>query len=149
VENKLSLGYQYLGEQTVKNIAKPVRVYRVLMEPEAAGKVLGEKKTKPRQWQKTAFIVVAILIVVIAAVVIWGLYFRPAPPLEVASKEKMALPLPDKPSIAVLPFAYTSGDPKYEYLSDGITDDIITALSSPPSSSSSGGTPPSPIKGNQ
>jgi adenylate cyclase len=70
VENKLSLGYQYIGEQTVKNIAKPVRVYRVLMEPEAAGKVIGEKKTKPSQWQKTALIVVAILIVVAAAFVI-------------------------------------------------------------------------------
>jgi adenylate cyclase len=41
----------------------------------------------------------------------------------------MAFPLPDKPSIAVLPFAYTGGDSKYEHLSDGITDDIITALS--------------------
>ena len=54
IENKLSLGYEYLGEQTVKNIAKPVRVYRVLMEPEAAGKVIGEKRAKPRQWQRTA-----------------------------------------------------------------------------------------------
>src|SRR5512139_1036915 len=50
VENKLQLGYEYLGEQTVKNIAKPVRVYRVLMEPEAAGKVIGEKKAKPEKW---------------------------------------------------------------------------------------------------
>ena len=64
----LPLGYEYLGEQTVKNIAKPVRVYRVLMEPEAAGKVIGEKKAKPRQWQRTALIVVAILIVMAAAV---------------------------------------------------------------------------------
>src|SRR5512139_185921 len=61
VENKLSLGYQYLGEQLVKNIAKPVRVYRVLMEPEAAGKVLGQKKAKPRQWQRVALgLIVAV-----------------------------------------------------------------------------------------
>src|SRR5512136_1207334 len=52
VGNKLELGYEYLGEQTVKNIEKPVRVYRVLMEPEAAGKVIVEKKTKPTPWQK-------------------------------------------------------------------------------------------------
>jgi adenylate cyclase len=132
VENKLSLGYEYLGEQSVKNIAKPVRVYRVLMEPEAVGKVIGEKKGKPRLWQRMALIVVSILILIIAAVAIWKLYLRPTPPLEVASKEKMAFPLPDKPSIAVLPFVNMSDDPKQEFFSDGITEEIITALSKVP-----------------
>ena len=127
VRNKLDLGYEYLGEQTVKNIALPVRVYKVLMESEAAGKVIGEKR--PRQSQKVALGLVVAVIVVVAAVAIWRFYLRPTAPVEVASKAKMAFPLPDKPSIAVLPFAYTSGDSKYEYLSDGITDDIITALS--------------------
>ena len=129
VENKLSLGYKYLGEQTVKNIAKPVRVYQVLMEPGAAGKVVGEKKSKTKQWQMATMGLVVVVIVVVAAVVIWKFYTPTAPKTEVVSKEKMALPLPDKPSIAVLPFAYTSGDLKHEYLSDGITDAVITALS--------------------
>jgi adenylate cyclase len=92
VENKLGFGYEYLGEQTVKNIAKPVRVYRVLMETEA---------TAQRG-------------------------------LEVASKEKMAFPMPDKPSIAVLPFVNMSDDLKQEYFSDGMTEEIITALSKVP-----------------
>jgi adenylate cyclase len=133
VRNKVDLGYKYLSEQTVKNIALPVRMYKVLMEPEEAGKVVGEKKARTKQWQKTALIVLAILIIVAAAFVIWRLYLHPAvPPVEVASKEKMAFPLPDVPSIAVLPFANMSEDPKQEFLCDGMTEGIITALSKVP-----------------
>src|SRR5512139_3107125 len=71
VKNKLNLGYKYLGEQTVKNISEPVRVYRVLMEPDAAGKVIDEKKAKPRQWPRAAVGLVIVLIIIVAAVVVW------------------------------------------------------------------------------
>ena len=136
VRKKVDLGYKYLGEQTVKNIALPVRVYKVLMEPEEVGKVVGEKKTKTRQWQMATMGLVIGVIVVVAAVVIWKLYTPSAPPTPpkegVASKEKMAFPLPDKPSIAVLPLVNMSEDPKQEFLCDGFTEEIINALSKLP-----------------
>ena len=112
VKIKISLGYEYLGEQPVKNIGEPIRVYRVLMEPEAAGRVIGEKGGKPRQWQLATMGLVIGVIVVVAVFVIWKFYIPSAPPkIEVASKEKMSFPLPDKPSIAVMPFVNMSEDP--------------------------------------
>jgi len=132
VKNKLNLGYKYLGEQTVKNILEPVRVYQVLMEPEAAGKVIGEKKVKPRQWQMAAMGLVVVVIVVVAAIVIWKYYTPPTSKMEVASKEKMAFPLPDKPSIAVMPFINMTGDPSQEFFCDGFSENLITDLSKLP-----------------
>jgi adenylate cyclase len=78
----LSVAYEDLGHQTVRNIEEPVRAYRVARR--------SEPSTEPA--------------------------FRP-------------LPLPDKPSIAVLPFVNMSGDPEQEYFADGIVEEIISALS--------------------
>jgi adenylate cyclase len=123
---KLPLGYEYLGEQSVKNIEKPVRVYRILPQAEAAGKVIGEKRPISRHWRWAA----VALIVLVGALVIWNFYFRP--PFEPASVERMAYQLPDKPSIAVLPFDNLTGDKDQEYFSDGVSEEIITALSKTP-----------------
>jgi TolB-like protein len=80
VRDRLPFLFEDLGEQQVKNIARPVRVYRV--------RETGAAKS-------------------------------PSAP---------ALPLPDKPSIAVLPFANMSGDPEQEYFADGMVEEITTAI---------------------
>src|SRR5271166_5789380 len=100
VQDKLDLAYEDMGEQQVKNIARPVRVYRVgntLTHPiaNAPGSTLVSERSEA------------------------GEGISPA----------AALALPDKPSIAVLPFQNMSGDPEQEYFADGMVEDIITALS--------------------
>ena len=125
IESKLPLGYEYLGEQSVKNIAKPVRVYKALMDPEAVGKVIGEQKVEPLKRQRVALAAVVLFLLLGGGMLIWRTIF---PPVQVASVEKMAFPLPDKPSIAVLPFNNMTGNPDQEFLGDGITEQIITAL---------------------
>jgi len=129
IESKLPLGYEYMGEQAVKNIPKPIGAYRVLMEPRVtAAKGVEEKKAVPFWRRKTVLSVGIILILVIIAVLYWKLYHL-GPSIEPASVERMAHPLPDKPSIAVLPFDNLSGDPEQDYIGDGLAENIISALS--------------------
>ena len=132
VKNKLALGYEYLGEHKVKNIAEPVRVYRVLMESEAAGKVIGEKRFLGRISRKTAMAAIIVLVVVAGGLVGWNIYLQQSKKVEPASIEKMAYPLPDKPSIAVLAFDNLSGDQEQDYVADGFSENIITALAKVP-----------------
>ena len=129
VKKKLELGYEYLGENSVKNISEPVHVYKVLMEADAAGKVIGEKRKSKRGM---ALSIALILLIGVVGFAGWYLYIEQAKKITPASIENMAYPLPDKPSIAVLPFDNMSGDPQQGYFSDGITEQIITSLSKVP-----------------
>ena len=134
IETKLPLGYECLGEQTVKNIAKPVCAYKVQMDPRITEKAKAKVKPKEGARRRPMIIgLVVVLLVAAGAAALWRFAFSPAGPVaEKASQQQLALTLPDKPSIAVLPFNNLSGDPAQEYFSDGITEEIITALSKVP-----------------
>jgi adenylate cyclase len=122
VRSKLKFGYEYQGEHSVKNIAEPVRVYRVLTDPEDAGKIIGEEK--PKQWRLAVVSVAMVLVLFVGGLTIWNFFIRPSPPLRDAVSEKK--------SIAVLPFDNMSNDPEQEYFSNGISEDLITDLSKIP-----------------
>jgi len=137
IESKLPLGYEYLGEQTVKNIAKPVGAYRVMMEPRVTMKKEAKEGERPKVQgvRRNAIVLGALGAIVVLAIAagVWQFALRPSPSrIEKASKERMALPLPDKPSIAVMPFLNMTGDQGQEVFCDGLSEGLITALSKLP-----------------
>ena len=118
VKNKLSIGFEDIGPQRVKNIAEPVPAFRI---------VPGPVSTAPtKRWRIPAIAAAAVVIIAAVGLAWWQPWITR---VEAASLEDMAFPLPDKPSIAVLPFENLSGDAKQDFLSDGITENITTALS--------------------
>ena len=122
VRNKLDVGYEFIGEQNVKNIETAIPVYRVLLGPEAAGQVTGEGRPQRRQRQTGLIAAVAFVLVTLIVAVFWWRPWEPA-------SEPIVTPQTGKPSIAVLPFENMSDDPAQEYFADGMAEDIITDLS--------------------
>ncbi len=124
IRQRLDVALEDLGDQDVKNIAEPVRVFRVAMPGEAASELPPSSRRVPR----SAAAVAVVLVLVAAAVAFWSVY----DPAELRPVPRTAQPLPGfrgAPAIAVLPFDNLSGDPDQEYFADGITEDLITRLS--------------------
>jgi len=131
IETKLPYGYDFLGDQSVKNISKPVGAYRVLLDPRvtASGKPIGKKTSINRR--RSVIIGAAAVIAVLAAVVIWQFY-NSRISIESVSDERKTISKYEKPSIAVMPFRNVSGDSEFEYICDGISENIISTLSKIP-----------------
>jgi adenylate cyclase len=134
IETKLPLGYEYVGEQTVKNIAKPVGAYKVLMEPRVTVKAPARAKPKKGTRHKYKFIALASVILMVAgAAVFWRYALHPATPrLEKTFQQQRTLPPPDKPSLAVMPFLNLTGEPNQDSFCDALGLSLMTALSKVP-----------------
>ncbi len=127
VRDRMDINLEDMGEIEVKNIARPVRVFRVLPEGETAAPPSTEK-TKMK-WFVPAITAVVLLIAIVGGITFW---WQTQPDFEPADPTKFAYKLPEKPSIAVLPFDNLTGDKKQDYLGDGLTENIIAVLATSP-----------------
>jgi TolB-like protein/cytochrome c-type biogenesis protein CcmH/NrfG len=135
VRDKLPLSFEDMGEQQVKNIARPVRAYRVVTDASVrfpARVAPGMRRRVSRRVIAVGTVALVLLAIGAAAGIgFWRLH-TPRPTQTTAGARTTAPALPDKPSIAVLPFANLSGDPAQDYLADGLTDNLIDALAQDP-----------------
>jgi adenylate cyclase len=120
IDGKLPFRCESIGEHTVKNIARPVRVYRLHRD---AGPAASPSPTAGRAHRRLArHVAVVVAVILLLGAAAWAGRRWLAP-------ESAGLPLPDRPSVAVLPFTNLSQDPAQDYFSDGVTEDLITGLS--------------------
>jgi adenylate cyclase len=122
VDGRVPVQFSDIGEQQVKNLAKPIRAYKVQFQQEGlAHHALAIDAGRRRRLAVGASLLALIL--ALGSVGVWWWRIRDDVPKPLAAHR-----LPDKSTIAVLPFANLSNDPRQDYLSDGITEDVITAL---------------------
>jgi adenylate cyclase len=127
VEGKLALDFNFAGQQQVKNIAKPVRVYQ-----QGERGRLGKVPSRSGKTRRLALTAGMLLVSVLVGIQVWhkartstaSVAEQPT----VAETSDSVLAMPTGPRLAVLPFANLSGDPKEDYFAEGLTEDIITEL---------------------
>lgn len=128
VEGKLPLQFKFIGEQRVKNIAKPVRAYRLMG-------TLGSSNAVPAKLPRRKLILIALALTVVAALTVVLLLANGTLPLKrtidppAALQSDPILEVPTGPAVAVLAFENMSGDPNQEYFAEGIAEEVISGLS--------------------
>ena len=127
VYNKMSLTFTDLGEQQVKDTV--VHAVDVALDGTGQRKLPGTKKVQSST--RVAYLVAGLSIV--ALIVGGGVWWQSRPDFEPADQTKFAYELPDRPSIAVLPFDNLTGDSEQDYLGDGLTENLIAVLATDPS----------------
>ena len=123
VKAKVPVGYASLGEQKVKNIAEPIRVYRVVLDPAAAGRTIGARKNL-HPW-RVPVVAAAVVVFLLAGAGAWWQPWRTA---REPSDVRAVVAADTRPSLVVLPFENLSDDKQQGYLADGITEDLTTEL---------------------
>jgi TolB-like protein/class 3 adenylate cyclase len=134
IESKLPLGYEFLGDQIVKNIAKPVGAYKVLMETRVVDARTKREAKAVSRWRKTAVLCLGVILILFLGGILYWNFYHLGPSIEPTSIESeqvpLALDVEEVPkTIAVLPFENLSSDKEQEYFSDGLADALITKLS--------------------
>ncbi|MGH8581918.1 MAG: adenylate/guanylate cyclase domain-containing protein, partial [Gammaproteobacteria bacterium] len=124
VEGKLSFGFDFLGEQQVKNISRPIKVYRVRAEP----RPLATPRRSMRRLRWQIVIPALALIAALGAVGAWR-YSDFWTPAQISADIRATPKFPQEPSIAVLPFQNMSGNAGEDWFTDGMTETLITDLS--------------------
>ncbi|MBE1284733.1 MAG: tetratricopeptide repeat protein [Rhodobacteraceae bacterium] len=128
IKSKLDLDLTSMGAQRVKNIPEPVEVYKIELNTKShrlASPVESSTRDISTSF-RPALVAAFVLVLALTGVLVWQPW---TPNFARASVERMAHPLPEIPSMVVLPFEDFSDDPEQGYFADGMTEDLITDLS--------------------